>query len=162
MKVNIRSISLVVNFLAIIAMSAVWPSQAQASCSLAGAAGHWGFSYSGTAITSSGGVPIAAEGHYSQNALGQISGTEVFSLAGTASDEVLKGQFTVNSNCTARLIANVYEGTTLVRTSTIDGIYVANSTEIKGIFRSVALPGGGNLPVVITVDAKKLFTEDEE
>jgi hypothetical protein len=162
MKVNIRSIGLVVNFLAIIAMSAVWPGQTQASCSLASAAGQWGFSYSGTAITSSGGVPVAAEGRYSQNALGQISGTEVFSLGGTALDEVLKGQFTVNSNCTAKLIANVYEGGNLVRTSIIDGVYVANSKEIKGLFRSVALPGGGRLLVVITVDARKLFTDDEE
>src|SRR5690348_7257325 len=47
-----------------------------ASCSLANAAGEWGFSYSGKALTTSGPAPLASSGYYSEDASGNMSGTE--------------------------------------------------------------------------------------
>lgn len=127
------------------------------SCSLASAAGQWGFSYTGAALTPSGAIPIVAAGRYSQEPSGDMSGTEVRNLAGSPANEVIKGKFTVKSNCTTELVANVYENGELVRTSVIDGVLLANSSKLRAIFRSVVLPDGTNLPVVITIEGEKLF-----
>lgn len=128
-----------------------------ATCSLASAAGQWGFSYTGVALTPSGGVPIAAAGRYSQDPSGAMQGTEVRNLAGEPANEVIKGKFTVNANCTTELRATVYENGQLVRTSVINGVLVENSSKIRAVFRSVVLPDGTNLPVVITIDGEKMF-----
>lgn len=125
-------------------------------CSTASAAGEWGFSYSGVAVTPSGQIPLAAAGRYSQDSAGNISGTEVFNLAGTASKQTIKGIFTVRADCTVELRATVYQNGQLVRTSVLDGVLVDDSTEIRAVFRSAVLPGGAQLPVVITVEGKKL------
>jgi hypothetical protein len=128
-----------------------------ATCSLASAAGQWGFSYTGIALTPSGQIPIASAGRYSQDASGDMHGTEVRNLAGMPANETIKGKFTVNANCTTELHANVYENGQLVRTSVIDGVLVENSSKLRAIFRSVVLPDGTNLPVVITIEGEKMF-----
>src|SRR5690242_28619 len=57
-------------------ITALEPSAHAASCSLANAAGEWGFSYSGKALTTSGPAPLASSGYYSEDASGNMSGTE--------------------------------------------------------------------------------------
>jgi len=52
------------------------PNAQAASCSLANAAGKWGFSYPGTALTPSCPVPIASNGFYAEDASGNISSAE--------------------------------------------------------------------------------------
>jgi hypothetical protein len=99
---------------------------------------------------------VASAGRYSQDSSGNVSGKEVFNLAGTASNQTIKGMFTVRADCTAEFRANIYQNGQLVRTSVIDGVFVKNSTEVRAVFRSVVLPGGTNLPVVITIEGKKL------
>ena len=137
------------------------PAAYAGSCSLASAAGQWGFSYSGSALTQSGSVPIAAAGYYTQDSSGRIAGSEVVNLGGTPADEVIQGQLSLSSNCAWTLVANIYENGQLVRTSVINGVWLSDSTKTKAVFRSVALPDGTNLPVVITIDGIKMFTDQD-
>lgn len=127
-----------------------------AVCSTATTAGDWGFSYSGVALTPSGQIPVASAGRYTQDASGNVSGTEVFNLAGTAFNQTIRGTFSVHADCTAELRANIYQNGQLVRTSVLDGVFVENSSEVRAVFRSAVLPDGTHLPVVITVEGKRL------
>ena len=150
----------------LLSVAALWIAMAPAaqagSCSLAQAAGQWGFSYSGTVLTPSAAIPIASAGRFHQDSSGNVSGTETVNLGGDASDDVIKGKLTVASNCTFVLVANVYQNGQKVRTSTIDGVYLSNLTQVKAVFRSATLPDGTNLPVVITVYGNRQFTPDED
>lgn len=143
-------------------LAATAPSANAASCSLANAAGKWGFSYSGTALTGSGPVPLASSGYYAEDASGNMSGTETANLGGNTAEETIAGKFTISANCRWTLVANVYEGGNLVRTSTIDGVWVLNSTQGSASFRSVILPDGSKLPVVVTINASKQFPPDQD
>ncbi len=138
------------------------PTANAASCSLANAAGKWGFLYSGSVLTPSGPVPIASSGYYSEDAAGNVSGAETVNLGGTATPESITGKFSVGTNCRWTLVANVYQNGTLVRTSTIDGVWVLNSRQGSASFRSVTLPDGSSLPVVITINASKMFPPDQD
>jgi hypothetical protein len=138
------------------------PNAQAASCSLANAAGKWGFSYSGTALTLSGPVPIASNGFYAEDALGNIAGAETVNLGGNAVDETIVGKFTIAANCRWTLVANVYQASNLARTSVIDGVWVLNSTQGSASFRSVTLPDGSSLPVTIIINANKMFPSDQD
>lgn len=150
----------------LLSVGALWialaPAAQAGSCSLAQAAGQWGASYSGTVLTPSAAIPIASAGRFYQDSSGNVSGTETVNLGGNASDDVFKGKLTLGSHCTWVLVANVYQNGQLVRTSTIDGVYLSNLTEVKAVFRSATLPDGTNLPVVITVYGNRQFTPDED
>jgi hypothetical protein len=39
-------------------------------------------------------------------------------------------------------------------------VYVDNTKHARGIFQSLTLPEGNNVPVVITIDYARLFTRD--
>ena len=149
----------------LLSIGALWIAltpAAQAGCSQTQAAGQWGFSYSGTVLTPSAAVPIASAGRFYQDSSGNVSGTETVNLGGNASDDVIKGKLTLGTNCTWVLVANVYQNGQKVRTSTINGVYLSNLTEVKAVFRSATLPDGTDLPVVITIDGSRLFTPDED
>src|SRR5258708_6147124 len=97
---NILRISLVTIFVAMLHMSvvpAVWgQDQEDSSCSMAGAAGEWGYVYTGTLLLPTGPVPVAAVGRYTLDKEGNVSGTQTRTVApGEASHEVIKGTATV-------------------------------------------------------------------
>ncbi len=133
-----------------------------ATCTQAAAAGDWGFSYTGAALTPSASIAITSAGRYTQDVSGNMVGTELRNLAGVPAYEVIKGKFSVRADCTVELLANVYEAGQLVRISVIDGVLLANETELRAVFQSVVLPDGTNLPVVITIEGKKLFIANME
>jgi hypothetical protein len=158
-----RPLSTTTIVLSIAILLTLFPRGAHAaSCSLANAAGKWGFSYSGTAITPSGPVPLASSGYYAEDAAGNMSGAETVNLGGIAAQETITGKFTAGANCQWTLVANVYEGGNLVRTSVIDGVWVLNSTQGTASFRSVTLPDGTQLPVVVTINASKMFPPEQD
>jgi hypothetical protein len=128
-------------------------------CSNAKAAGQWGFTLTGTLILPSGPVPGAAAGRISADAAGNISGTEARNVGGGFANETLTGSWTVNSDCTFTVTVNIYESGVLVRTSVLDGVFVDNSSKIRMVQESLKLPDGTPIPVVITADANKLFSE---
>ncbi len=163
---NILRISLVTIFVAMLHMSvvpAVWgQDQEDSSCSMAGAAGEWGYVYTGTLLLPTGPVPVAAVGRYTLDKEGNVSGTQTRTVApGEASHEVIKGTATVNSDCTGTATISVYsQSGTLLRTAVLAAVYVNNQREVRYLFESLVLPNGTSIRVVITADAKRVFTND--
>src|SRR5689334_9934527 len=61
------------------------PSQAAAArCSLSGTSGSWAYTYSGTIFTPAGPVPAASVGRFSQDAGGNVIGSQARSVAGVS------------------------------------------------------------------------------
>jgi len=146
---------------AMVALGAAPSARAQ-QCSLAGAAGKWGFTLTGAVILPTGPVPIAAVGRATIDAAGNASGTEARSVGGGFAEETLTGTLTVNPDCTGTITAKFYESGQLVRTSVVAIVFVDNMKEFRGVQESLVLPGGTSLPVVLTVDAKRTFPNDEQ
>ena len=137
------------------------PLQAQAShCFNAGQAGKWAYTYTGTIFTQNGPLPTASVGHYSQDAAGNITGSQARSVAGNSGVEDIAGNVTVNQDCTASATINVLVNGQLQRTAVLALVYDNNGNHARMIFQSLTLPNGTNVPVVITVDAGKLSPRD--
>jgi hypothetical protein len=77
-------------------------------------------------------------------------------VGGAFAHERITGTFTVNRDCTIIVVANVYDSSgNLARTSTIPGVLVDNGKQIRGIFETVVLPNGLNLPSILTIEANR-------
>jgi len=126
-------------------------------CSLASIAGKWAFTITGS-IPAIG--PVGAVGKFTQDASGNVTGTEKRSLNGDVADETLTGTVIVNSDCSATYSFQVFEDGMLVRTSTIDAIFDDNVRQARAVFSSVVLADGTSLPSILTVDARRLFPKD--
>ena len=134
--------------------------QAAEHCSNAKAAGTWGLTLTGTLILPTGPVPGAAVGRVRIDADGNVSGTEARNVGGGFANETLTGSWTVNSDCTATLTANVYESGVLVRTVVLAAVFVDDSNKVRMVQESLTLPDGTTIPVVITVEGIRLFPEE--
>jgi len=139
--------------LAIVVLSLV-PSL-HAACTAATFAGTFEFTTTGVLILPTGPVPVGAVGLITFDLNGNASGIQDRSVGGAFAHETLSGSFTINSDCTTSLIANVFDSSgNLVRTSTITG--VNNGKIIRAIFESVTLPNGTNLPSVLTIEGNRV------
>jgi hypothetical protein len=147
-------------FFTTVALSAA-PSAQGRECSSVRAAGKWGFTLSGTAILPIGPIPIAAVGRTTIDAGGNATGTEARSVDGNFANETLTGTLTVKPDCTGTITVEFFESGKLVRTSVVSIVFVDNMREFLGVQESLALPKGTSLPVVITVDAKRIFSAEE-
>jgi hypothetical protein len=148
-------------FVALVSLGLGAPARA-AQCSLAGSAGNFGFTLTGVVILPTGPVPIAAVGKATIDAAGNVSGTESRSVGGGFAEETFTGTLTVNPDCTGTLTVKFYESGQLVRTSVVSTVAVDNQREVRGVQKSLVLPNGSSLPVVITLEAKKMFFDDEQ
>jgi hypothetical protein len=137
------------------------PSTPAGQCSLTGTAGKYGFTLNGVVITPNGPVPIAAVGKAILDASGNVSGTEARSVGGGFADETFTGTYTVNPDCTGTTTLQFFESGNPVRTSVLSIVFDSNEKEIRMLQKSLTLPNGVALPVVITVEARKIFTEDD-
>jgi hypothetical protein len=147
--------------LALVFSVALVPLQAEAShCSTAAAAGKWAHTYTGTIFTQNGPLPAAAVGHFSSDAAGKITGSQSRSVAGNAGFEDLSGTVSVNKDCSGTATIDVLVYGQLQRTAVLDVVYDNNMNHARAIFRSLTLPDGTNVPVVITIDYTKLFPRD--
>jgi hypothetical protein len=133
------------------------PSAAAQQCSLAGAAGAYGFTGTGTLLLPTGPVQIAAAGRINLHADGTLAGTEARNAGGDFANETLVGTWTVNGNCTFKLTAKVFVSGVLVRTSVLVGVLDENMTEARDIQKTLTLPDGTNVPAVITFEARRMF-----
>lgn len=131
-------------------------------CTALKAAGNYGFTLTGVLITTGGPVPIAAVGRASVDISGHVTGTEARSVGGGFANETLSGTITVNPDCTGSMNVNFYEAGQLVRTSVLSIVFVNNQQELQMVQSSLTLPNGANVPVVVTVNAKKIFTDQED
>ena len=145
--------------LAVVALSAV-PSVHAQQCSLAGVAGKWGYTYTGTVLiptpTGTLPVPVAAVGQFTLDADGNLSGTQTRSNGGVSAQETTTAKVMVNADCTGTGAFTVYQSGLPVRSAVLALVFDDNSRELRGIFESLTLSTGPTLPVVITVDAKKI------
>jgi len=120
-----------------------------AACSTASVAGRFGFTTTGS-IPAVG--PVAATGIFTQDASGNITGTQTRSLNGSVADETFTGTATVNSDCTGTDTVQVFQDGSLVRTTTLQVVYDDNGREARAIFTSLVLqPSGVSLPNIITI-----------
>jgi hypothetical protein len=125
-------------------------------CSLANVAGKWAYTYTGTLFTPTAAVPLASVGSFTQDAKGNMAGSQNRSVGGTWALETVTGTITLNSDCTGTLDANVYESGQFVRSAVIPLVYDNNRKHLRAIFQSLTLPDGTNVPVVITIDGTRL------
>lgn len=148
-------------FLAFVFTVALTPLQAEAShCSTAAAAGKWAYTYTGTIFTQNGPLPAASVGHFSEDAAGNITGSQTRSVAGNSGMEDISGTISVNKDCTATATINVLVNGQIQRTAVLAVVYDNNINHARAIFQSLTLPDGTNVPVVISIDYTRLFTED--
>ncbi len=133
----------------------------QKTCSNVSAAGKWAFTSTGSLILPTGAVQVAAVATFTQDAAGNVSGTQTRTLGGSVADETFTGTVTVNSDCTSTYIVDVFASGVLVRTTTARVIFDDNLRSARGIFTSLVLPNAVTLPTVITIDARKLFPKED-
>jgi hypothetical protein len=131
-------------------------------CSVVTTAGNWAFSYSGVGILPSGPVSVGAVGKFHQDPAGNVTGDEINNLGGSAAYQTLTGKITVNGDCSGTLVANVYQGTALVRTSYIHLQYASNVNTVYAMFQKLLLPNGTALPVVINIDGKRVSSDRDQ
>jgi hypothetical protein len=132
------------------------------SCSLNGTAGKYGFTLTGIVIVGTSPAPIAAVGRAVLDDSGNVTGTESRSVGGGFADETFTGTYTVNPDCTGTTTLNFYESGKLVRTSILSIVFDDHEREIRMVQKSLQLPNTTFLPVVITVEARRISTEDED
>jgi hypothetical protein len=126
-------------------------------CSLASVAGAYGFTTNGT-IPALG--PVAATGTFTQDASGNLTGSQTRSLSGAIADETFTGTATVNFDCTGIDTIQVFQDGAPVRTSTLHVVYDDNAREARAIFTSLVLQNGPSLPSILTIEARKIFPKD--
>ena len=135
--------------------SGLVPVAHAANCSTDTVAGSWGFTLSGTALLPTGATPVAAVGVVTVDNQGNGSGKESRSVGGDSADETLTATWAVNSDCTGTLNANIYESGQLVRISVTTIAFDSNSKEFRMVQKSLTLPDGTPIPVIITLEGKK-------
>ncbi len=140
---------------AVIALSAV-PSVHAQQCPLAGVAGKWGYTYTGSIILPTGRVPVAAVGRFTLDADGNLSGTQTRSNGGVSAQETISAKVTMNADCTGTGTFNVYQSGVVVRSAVLALVFDDDAKELRAIFESLTLTNGPTLPVVITVEARKI------
>jgi hypothetical protein len=146
---------------AVTLMIAMIPLHAQAShCSTATTAGNWAYTYTGSVFTPNGPVPAASVGHYSQDAAGNVTGSQTRSVAGASGVEEIQGTLSINGDCTGTGTIDVFVNGQLLRTAILALVYDSNGNHARMIFQSLTLPDGTNVPVVLTVDANRQVTKD--
>jgi hypothetical protein len=148
--------------LAAFSLTGLSPAAEARSCSTAKTAGNYGFTLSGVVNLPTGAVPIAAVGRATLDSNGNVSGTEARSVGGGFADETFTGTYTVNAECTGTTTLQFFESGQLVRTSVLSIVFDDNEREIRMVQKSLQLPNGALLPAVITAEARKLFTEDDD
>lgn len=143
-----------------VALSAV-PSVHAQQCSLAGVAGKWGFTTSGTVV---GVGPRASLGILTLDGAGNLlNGKATASLNGSVTDETFSGTYTVNPDCTGKFAIDIFNlSGDKILTATLDLVFDDNVQEVRAIFTSIALPNGTPLASVITVEGKRTFPNDEQ
>jgi hypothetical protein len=128
-----------------------------AACTSSTAAGTFGFTTTGTLILPTGPAPVAAVGLVTFDLNGNITVSQDRSVGGAFAHETITGTFTVNRDCTIIVVADVHDSSgNLVRTSTIPGVLADNGKHIRGIFESVVVPPGLNLPSILTIEGNRI------
>lgn len=120
-------------------------------CTLADAAGRFGYTSNGSIVTPPVG-PFTAVGQVTFTETGTFTGAQTTSVAGNLVDETVQGTYAVNADCTGSATVYVYHGSVLARVSHINLVWDAHQNEARAIF----LNPGTN----ISIEARRM-NEDE-
>ena len=142
--------------LAVISMTLV-PQIAAQQCSTATVAGSWGATLTGTIIVPPGGVPAAAVVRIRADHAGNFSGTEDRNVGGQFVHETIAGNWTVNSDCTGTVNASIFQSGVLTRTVVLSIVFDDDSRQLRMVQQSLTLPDRTSIPVVITLEGRKLW-----
>jgi hypothetical protein len=122
-------------------------------CSLARAAGNWGFTDNGTVV---GVGQRVAVGRFTLDAEGNlINGVATSSLNGAIADETFSGTYMVNFDCTGTINAKIFASGTELFSVTLTLSFDDHMRELRGLFTSAVEPNGTALATVIALDARK-------
>lgn len=142
-----------------IAVASMMPSAYGQHCSLAGAAGNYAFSDSGTIV---GVGPRAAVGLLSFNVAGRINGKVTASLSGGISQTTLSGTYAVNPDCSGTTTFNEFDQDgNPVLTASVAVVWDESMREARFLFTSVVLANGTPLATAINGTARKLTSEED-
>jgi hypothetical protein len=133
------------------ALAGIAPAAQARSCSLQGVSGRYGYTTTGTIPTLGA---VAALGHVTLDASGNLTGAQTASFNGAIVPETLSGTYTVNVDCTGTATVNVFHGGVLARTTNLNLIFDDNERELRAIFATAG--------TVLTVQGKRLFSDDED
>ena len=151
---NFTRRTLMIGIFASLTLLGGFSAQAE-NCSNATVKGDWGLTLNGIALLPSGPVPVAAVIRAILNLDGTVTGTEARSLGGEYADETMTGSYAVNPDCTGSSTVSFYESGQLVRTSVLSVVFDSNSKQIRMVQKSLTLPDGTPIPVIITVEGRK-------
>jgi hypothetical protein len=141
--------------------AAMAPSRANAAqCSTASTAGNWAYTYTGTIFTPAGPVPAASVGRFHEDSGGNLAGSQNRSVAGQSGVEDISGMVSVNNDCTASATIEVRVNGQLLRTAGLALVYDSSGNHVRGIFQTLVLPDGTNIPVVITIDGNRVTSRN--
>ena len=154
MKPNTAYTTLMIVF-CVAFLAGLAPAAQGVTCSTATVAGNWAATLSGVLILPTGQVPVAAVIRATADTEGNLTGTEARSVGGDYADETLRGSWAVNADCTGTGTFNFYLAGQLVRVSAVTVVFDENSKQLRMIQKSLTLPDGTQLPVVVTVEGKK-------
>ncbi len=144
----------------ILSLAAIASAQEYSACSAVTTAGQWGYTETGTVFAPSGPVLAAMVGKANFDVNGNGWGTQTTSEAtsqgGTVLDETVKGNITVNSDCTGGMTVNIYDSGNLARTAYLDFVIDDRANEIRAIVTKVELPNGASVPTVLTIVFKRM------
>jgi hypothetical protein len=133
-------------------------AQDERGCSNASVAGKWGFTTNGTVV---GIGPRDSLGIFTLDKAGNLlNGKATSSLNGSVTDETFSGTYSVNPDCTGKLTIQIFDlSGNKILAATLDLVFDSDVRELRAIFTSAVLPNGTPLGTVITVQAKRLFSD---
>jgi hypothetical protein len=160
MKRNISrtALAMVVLTLVYVGLAPASRAQDESGCSNASVADKWGFTTNGTVV---GIGPRASLGIFTLDGAGNLlNGKATASLNGSVTDETFSGTYSANPDCTGKLAIQIFDpARNKILTATLNLVFDTNVRELRAIFTSAVLPNGTPLGTVITVQAKRLFSD---
>ena len=141
-------------------LATLLPTAHGQSCSLARAAGQYGFSDSGTIVNIGS---RAATGLLVFDTAGNMSGVVTATLNGSVSETTASGTYTVNPDCSGSASFGEFDQSGhLILTATAAVVWDDTMREARWIFTSLVLSNGTPLSTVISGNARKLGGSDED
>ena len=137
----------------VLPLSSICMGKAEAAsargCSASGTAGAWGFSWTGL-----GNIGVAAVGTFTQDARGNIVGSQTTNFSDIVLNETFSGSVEVNHDCTATAHLEIGSGV-YARSAELSIVYVGRMTEGYGLFTSIFFENIRRPPILITVTLKR-------
>jgi hypothetical protein len=136
-------------------------AQDHSYCSLKDVAGAWGYTEAGTLILPTGAVSFAAVGKVNFDAAGNVEGKQTSTLGGGLSQDIVKGTYTLEIDCTGTMTVGVYnQSEVLLRTIGLTFVLDDHANETRAVVTSLVLPNSMSLPAVITLEGRRVLPRD--